>query len=213
MTIKPGMYSVITKCLMLLLFALLFANAFASGARADDARSAYLRGDRITAFNLWLHEANRGDAEARFNIAYMYENGEGTVIDLVKAVKWYELAGRQNYPAALAMARKVKRKIQDEKDENLRAWLPNAEAGKIRAQHAVAEILAAGEYTVKDNIEAMKWLMLALETAPNGTARNRMMRFRDSLHSTMSAPDMEAARLRVEDWKKLRPEIYDVKKQ
>lgn len=192
-----------------LLFGLFLSVSIAFNSQANDAKTAYLRGDLTTAFNLWQAEANSGDAEAQFNIAFMYENGEGTGVDLIKAVKWYELAARQNYPAASAMAEKTKLKIKELKAENLRAWLPKAEAGKTRAQHAVAEILAAGEYTAKDNIEAMKWLILALEAAPDGTARNRMMRFRDTLNTVMSASDVEASRLRVKDWKKLRPEIYE----
>jgi Sel1 repeat-containing protein len=196
-------------CLLMSVFLVLaLTTILPFDVSANDAKKAYLKGDKITAFNIWHSQAGSGDPEAQFNIGYMYENGEGTVLNLLKAVKWYELAARQNYPAANDMAKKARVRIRKEKAENLRAWLPKAEAGEINAQLAVSEILAAGEYTHKDNIEAMKWLILALETAPEGTTRNRMERFQESLSAKMSAAEIGEAKIRIAEWKKLRPEIY-----
>ena len=44
--------------------------------------------------------ADQGDAEAQFNLGFMYDNGEGVPQDDQEAVKWYRMAAEQGYAGA-----------------------------------------------------------------------------------------------------------------
>lgn len=80
--------------LMLALMLTLTANM----AKADDfsdGLEAALVGDYATALKLWKPLAESGDAEAQYNLGWMYSNGEGLVQDYKEAVKWYRKAAQQ----------------------------------------------------------------------------------------------------------------------
>lgn len=61
---------------------------------------AYNRGDYTTAYRDWLSLAERGDAEARYNLGVMYEKGQGVPQDYAEAVKWYLLSAQQGVAEA-----------------------------------------------------------------------------------------------------------------
>ena len=49
----------------------------------------------------WYHyRANRGDAEAQFNLALCYDEGKGVAIDQAEAVRWYRRAADQGDASA-----------------------------------------------------------------------------------------------------------------
>ena len=56
---------------------------------------AYNNGDYATAFEEWTPLAEQGDADAQYNLAIMYDNGQGVLQDYQTAVKWYTLAAEQ----------------------------------------------------------------------------------------------------------------------
>ena len=61
----------------------------------DEGVAAYNRGDYATAFEEMLPIAEQGDANAQFNLGFMYDNGEGVPQDYAEAVRWYRLAAEQ----------------------------------------------------------------------------------------------------------------------
>lgn len=185
--------------LLYLLVAMIPLQAF-----ADSAKDAYRNGDYVVAFQEWTKAAEAGDADAQFNLAYMYENGQGVHQDLFAAIKWYELAARQNYPTSRAMVTSVRRKIQDENEQNILKWLPKADAGDIRSQLALARLLSQNT-DIKDNhIEALKWLSLAAQNTKNKTVLTRIRRSTTQLQKQLSEQDQKEALTRVRDWKALR---------
>jgi len=56
---------------------------------------AYNNGDYETALEEWTPLAEDGDAVAQYNLATMYDNGQGVLQDYQTAVKWYTLAAEQ----------------------------------------------------------------------------------------------------------------------
>ncbi len=58
------------------------------------------RGDYATAFKLSLPLAERGGAEAQYNLGFMYEHGLGVSRDEAEAVTWYRKAAEQGHAAA-----------------------------------------------------------------------------------------------------------------
>src|SRR5271163_448390 len=93
-TIKQTMGSY-TNLNRVLLTALLMLAAM-SGADAagpiEDASAAYERGDYTTALRLLRPQADRGVAEAQYELGFMYYGGLGVPQSYVDAVKWYHIA-------------------------------------------------------------------------------------------------------------------------
>jgi TPR repeat protein len=77
---------------------LAFLMTLSSPVVAQDFRKgydAYSAGDYATALKEWKPLAEAGDEDAQFNLAIMYDNGEGVPQDYAEAVRWYRLAAEQ----------------------------------------------------------------------------------------------------------------------
>ena len=61
--------------------------AYALGEYYDD--HWYFSSNYKKAFNYYLFSAERGVPEAQFNVANMYEHGDGVKKDLIQSVRWY----------------------------------------------------------------------------------------------------------------------------
>ncbi len=62
-----------------------------------DGYAAYQRGDYATALKFWRPLAEKGGANAQYNLGVMYRSGQGVKQDDAEAVKWYrKAAGRGN---------------------------------------------------------------------------------------------------------------------
>jgi hypothetical protein len=73
-------------------------------AKADYQKGldAYNAGDYATAMKEWRPLAEQGNADAQYNLGFMYSNGNGVPQDDVEAMKWYRLAADQGYARAQA---------------------------------------------------------------------------------------------------------------
>lgn len=70
-----------------------FVVAFNANADNEDVQQGI--------FDAYLKLASGGDAVAQYVVAQRYENGKGTAKNLEKALYWYEMAAKQNYPLAV----------------------------------------------------------------------------------------------------------------
>lgn len=61
----------------------------------SDATGAYAAGDYAKAAKLYGPLAEKGNAEAQYNLGVMYRAGRGVPQDYQKARKWYRLAAEQ----------------------------------------------------------------------------------------------------------------------
>jgi TPR repeat protein/CHAT domain-containing protein len=55
---------------------------------------------QATSFQVIVEKAERGDAEAQFNLGLMYQKGEGVAQNDVEAAKWFRKAAEQGHAAA-----------------------------------------------------------------------------------------------------------------
>ena len=62
---------------------------------SDEAQAAPNPKDYTTAFSLWRPLADKGDANAQYNLGLMYDNGQGVAQDFKEAVRLYRLAAAQ----------------------------------------------------------------------------------------------------------------------
>lgn len=85
-----------------LALVLLPAAAMAQAGSADTARAAMQAGNYAEAYCLWRSLAASGDADAQYNLGWMYHNGYGLAIDDREAQRWWELAAAQEFADALS---------------------------------------------------------------------------------------------------------------
>ncbi len=83
----------------ILTLPVLFFLGFSMPAFADFAKGfdAVTSGDYATALKEFEPLAEQGHAFAQYNLALMYENGQGVTQDYKTAVKWYKLAAEWGY--------------------------------------------------------------------------------------------------------------------
>ena len=62
--------------------------------------SAYGVGDYAAALDHWKPLAEDGGTQAQFNLAFMYDNGQGVSHDYVTAALWYLAAAEQGHSGA-----------------------------------------------------------------------------------------------------------------
>ena len=72
----------------------------AAAGSLKDATVAFDRGDYATASRLFRPLADQGDAMAQFNLANMYDNGQGVPRDAQQAAAWYRKVAEQGLPLA-----------------------------------------------------------------------------------------------------------------
>ncbi len=96
---RKGLYRYLTFGLLTLLFSTSLAVAV-FGGQFEDAVAAYDRGDYATAIRLIKPLAEQGNAETRFILGLMYDNGRGVAQDHAMAVKWYRKAAEQGIAKA-----------------------------------------------------------------------------------------------------------------
>ena len=150
-------------------FAALLASWIAAPAAADpidDAVAARLKGDNATALRLLRPLADKGDAVAQSNLAFMYATGQGVPKDLGESAKWYRLAAEQGRAAAqFNLARMYATGQGVAKDEIEAAkWLrAAADQGHAASQFDLGLIYSQGRGVKKDDAEAAKWWRAAAD--------------------------------------------------
>ena len=84
------------------LFSLMLSISFIGStlAESNDGWDAYKKGNYKAALNEWLPLAEKGAAEAQFNLAGMYAKGYGVVMDEKKSFDWYKKSAEQGHAKA-----------------------------------------------------------------------------------------------------------------
>ena len=90
----------LTLTICLTLAVLLGSVGTSWGADFQKGVAAYDSGDFATALREWRPLAEKGDADAQFNLGVMYSKGQGVPQDYKTAVKWYTLAAEQGVASA-----------------------------------------------------------------------------------------------------------------
>ena len=84
------------KILTLLFLSLSLSNP----VFADKAYDYYQQGDYKSAIIEWTKLANKGSANAQFNLGHVYSSGKGATKNLKEAVNWYKKSANQGYASA-----------------------------------------------------------------------------------------------------------------
>ena len=137
-----------------------------SSGGLKEADAAFNRGDYKTARKLLLKEAERGHAEARYKLGFMYDRGDGVDQDFETAHKYYKLAAEQDYAMAqnnLGAMYKYGDGVPQDYMEAEKWFKLAAEQGLADAQDNLGCMYRDGHGVPQDFEEAVKWFSLAAE--------------------------------------------------
>lgn len=104
--------------------------------------------------------AEKGDAQAQFDLGSLYAAGTGVTRDERKAVKWHRKAAEQGLPRAqFALAREYfdGDGIKPDKTEAFRWFRRAADKGMAEAQFELGRCYANGYGVGDDVVEAVRW--------------------------------------------------------
>lgn len=95
----------------------------------EEGKKRYLAGDRPAAAQLILKAAQAGNSEARNQIGYMYEAGDGVMKSYAEAAKWYQAGAEQGHARcefALGSLYEAGRGVKENWDEAARWYQKSA---------------------------------------------------------------------------------------
>lgn len=131
--------------------------------------SLYRQGNFEEAAIAYLISANEGNAEAQFDIAYAYFNGEGIERDYASAAMWFKRSARQNYAKAqynLAYCYMNGRGVPRNYDKASDLLHQSANNNYKRAQLTLADCYANGILVEQNEKESQKWMAMAANLQP-----------------------------------------------
>ncbi|HZF42379.1 MAG TPA: tetratricopeptide repeat protein [Sphingomonadaceae bacterium] len=133
-------------------YALLGAAVASAAPALADVRAgveAYQRGDYARALAEWRPLADKGDADAQFNLAQAYKLGRGVPANLDTALGFYRKAAAQNHEEAQALLGLLL--FQNGKRAEAMPWLGKAaDRGDAASQYVYGTALFNGDMVGKD---------------------------------------------------------------
>jgi TPR repeat protein len=126
-------------------------------------------------FEALSRKAEQGDAEAQFNLAKRYVNGEGVAEDLGQAFKWYSKAADQGHAEAQFKVGNYYKNGWGVSKDAAKAlyWFTKAvEQGHAEAQYSLGFMYYNGEGAQQDAARALYWWTKAAEQGHAGAQFN-----------------------------------------
>jgi len=117
-------------------------------------------------FDETMAKAKAGDAEARYELARLYDQAEGTKKDVEESFRWCRLAAEQGLAKAqftVSMCLMVGKGTPPDQQESIKWMRKAADQGYARAEFTLGMSYREGTGVKADPAEATKWLTLAAE--------------------------------------------------
>jgi len=149
--------------------------------------------------------ADQGNASAQYNLALMYDTGEGVPKDDKEAVKWYRLAADQGDADAqynLGWMYLNGEGIPKDDKQAVKWFRLAADQGDASAQYNLGSMYASGRGIPKDNLLAYMWTNIA---GANGLDVEKNMGI---LKDLMSQADIAKAQEMTRQYIKDHPDVY-----
>ena len=183
--------------------ALLAAMVAASGAALagplEDGLFYARVGDYPEALRLLTPLGERGNPEAAFALALLYQNGRGVGADSAAAAKWYRVAADQGVQEAQHNLGTLYYRgdgVAKDAAEAIRWWTRAAQQGYVRSQSSLARIYYEGDGVPADYVQAYKWATIAAARSDQDAAL-----LLDALQPLMSPADITEAERQARAWK------------
>ena len=121
---------------------------------------AWQRGDTAAAVGIWRPLAEKGDADAAFNLGQAYRLGKGVPIDLTQAQSWLERAARKGHVDAQSTLGLLL--FQNGNRVSAMRWLKQAaDAGEPKAMLMYGTALYNGDGMPSDPVRAYAYISRA----------------------------------------------------
>jgi cell division septation protein DedD len=134
---------------LLVASAAMTVMAGAAYADVQAGINAWQSGNFEGALKEWRPLADKGDADAQFNLGQAYKLGRGVRADLKIAQSWYEKAAQQGHGQAQANLGLIL--FQNGERERAMPWIRRAaDAGDPRAQYVLGTSMFNGDFIPKD---------------------------------------------------------------
>jgi TPR repeat protein len=146
--------------------AISIGSLFAIPPEDPAGHEAFLKKDYATAYRIWKPLADRGDANAQYNLAILYERGLGIRRDLSEAFTLCHLAAAQGLPQAeVEVGRMYARGwgTAQRYGEALQWFEKAAEQGDPDGQRNMGWLYDQGYGVARDYKIAAKWYQLAAD--------------------------------------------------
>jgi len=148
----------------------------------------------------WKRAAVQGDAEAKYNLAILYEKGIGVEMDYNRAYKWYLSSAKDGNANAQFNVANMYAKgagVAVSLTAAYKWYKSAAEQGVKEAQYNVANRYAKGRGVSVDLVEAYKWYMILEEDGDVDAASSRLL-----LDKELSGFEKIDAKKRADKWKR-----------
>ena len=147
------------------LFTALAAAALLAAPASADVKSGvdrWQRGDYAGAIAEWRPLADRGDADAQFNLGQAYKLGRGVTANPGIAQSWYEKAARQGHEQAQVNVGLLL--YNNGRRQEAMPWIRKAaDLGDPRAQYILGTELFNGDLVAKDWVRAYALMLKAAD--------------------------------------------------
>jgi len=143
---------------------LVFLSFSAWASEYEDGMSAYKKKDFSTAVKKFKSATNKGHAEAQYNLALMYDTGEGVAQNYSEAVRLYKLAAEQGLASAqfnLGLMYKDGIGVTQNHIESIKWFKLSAARGYGQAQTNLGYMYRMGQGVPQDYVKAHMWSNLA----------------------------------------------------
>jgi uncharacterized protein len=197
------------KSLAAFLGAIVIAGAAHAG-KYEEAMTAYDKRDYATALRRLRPLANAGNAAAQSRLGIMFANGEGVRQSYAEARKWYEKAARQGHAEALnelgLMYLLGGMGVPVDYAEAAKLFRKAADQGFAGAQNNLGMMYARGAGVPQDNVEAYKWLSLAVSRMPaSDRNRDKVITVLDDVTTRMWVLQIDEGKKLAREWKPSSP--------
>jgi hypothetical protein len=145
---------------LLLALAVAIVATPSTAQSVRDGITAWQKGDTVGAVAIWRPLAEKGDADAAFNLGQAYRLGKGVPLDLAQAQSWLERAARKGHVDAQSTLGLLL--FQNGNQVGAMRWLrAAADAGEPRALLMVGTALYNGDGVPADPVTAYAYVSRA----------------------------------------------------
>lgn len=167
----------------------------------------YLKGEGVEqdyrqAMALFQQSAEQDNARAQLNLARMYAKGQGLVASYAKALPWFKKSAEQGYADAqysLGVLYVTGTGAPRDYRKAYELFLQAAEQGNASAQYQLGLMYFKGKAVALNQVEALKWLILAGEY-PDAIS------YRSYVEGKMSKQQIAEAKELAKEWQANAPE-------
>jgi len=177
--------------LCLTIVALLGSIGMSWSADFQKGLTAAFNGDYATALREWKPLAEQGNADAQYNLGFMYDKGRGIPQDYKTAVKWYKLSAEQGDADAQTNLGFIYEKglgVPQDYKIAVRWYILSAEQGNADAQYNLGLMYGTGLGVTQDNIYAHMWWSVAELSGNKSASKNK-----DIIAKRMNSNQIEKA--------------------